>query len=124
MIKNIVFFLAFLLGLSACGTGVDDILGKTLTIYSVDSPATKEHNSEVSVTAKAVSTGGIGDSDLEWSWEQKDGHGIRNTSQEQVGHSSTFRFTTPDEHGDIRIRVTVKGRGESDSSEFTIHVYE
>lgn len=123
MLRALCFL--FLFSLAACGgSAVDDLLGRTLSIYSVDAPSSKQVKSEVSVTAKAVSSGDIADNDLEWIWDQKNGSDVSERSQEQVGHSSTFRFRAPASSGDIRFRVTVKGRGESDSEEFTIRIYD
>ncbi|WP_018610263.1 TRIC cation channel family protein [Uliginosibacterium gangwonense] len=120
------FTLLFLVAcLTACGGGVIDILiGKTLMIYSINAPSQAQVQSIVNVTAKAISSGDIADNDLEWTWDQKSGSGITEATQDQVGHSSTLHFRAPSSSGNIRLRVTVKGKGLSDSQEFTIYVYD
>lgn len=117
--------LLLIASLTACGGSVIDVLiGKSLMIYSIDAPSQAQVQSIVNVTAKAVSSGDIADNDLEWIWDQKSGSGITEVTQDQVGHSSTLHFRAPSSSGNIRLRVTVKGKGLSDSQEFVIYVYD
>lgn len=119
------FILLLIAGLTGCGSGVIDVLiGKSLMIYSVDAPSQAQVQSIVNVTAKAVTSGDIADGDLEWIWDQKSGSNITEATQEQVGHSSTLRFRTPSSSGYIWLRVTVKGKGLSDSQDVSIYVYD
>lgn len=123
MLRKFALLLA-LLSLTGCGNGVIDILiGKSLMIYSIDAPSQAQVQSIVNITAKAVSSGDIGDNDLEWTWSQKSGSGISETSQDQVGHSSNYHFRAPNSSGYITLRVTVKGKGLSDSQDISIYIY-
>ena len=113
--------------LAACGGGGGDIgdwLFNSLSLYSVDAPSSTQVKSSVTVTARAVTTGDIDDSDLEWVWDQTDGSEVTNKTQEQVGKTSVLRFTAPTSSGTFRFKVTVKGKGLSDSSNFSISVYD
>jgi len=122
MLRIIAFCLIF--SLSSCSGKVSNIFGHTLSLYAIDAPHSAQVKSEVTVTARAVTTGDIADTDLEWIWDQKYGSSISERSQQQIGHSSVFRFRAPASSGDIVLRVSVKGKGTSDSEEVTIQIYD
>ncbi|MDP5240365.1 hypothetical protein Q9Q94_12550 [Uliginosibacterium sp. 31-16] len=108
--------------LAACGGGgVENILN-SLWIYSVDAPSHANNDADVTVTARASSTGNISDDDMDWSWHQNSGKEVSNLSIEKVGNSSVLRFKAPSENTTVSFTVKVEAKGLSDSENLSITV--
>lgn len=119
-LRNVVLSAAFVL-LAACGGGLNDLFS-SLWIYSVDAPSRVDRDANVSIIARAGSTGDISSDDMEWTWEQTGGDAIRNQTVERGSNSSILRFKAPSSSGTLDLKVTLRAKGLGDSESMNITV--
>ncbi|GAB2894893.1 hypothetical protein GCM10027046_25130 [Uliginosibacterium flavum] len=121
-LRNVVLSTTFAL-LAACGGGggLNDLFS-SLWIYSVESPSRVDTDADVSVIARAGSTGDISSDDMEWTWDQTGGDAIRNQTVERGSNSSILRFKAPSSSGTLTLKVTLRAKGLADSESLNITV--
>lgn len=122
--------LALPLGLSllaGCGGGADNpfsILYTWIGINDLSYPKDESTNSEITIEARASSTGEISGGDIDWDLNRTSGHDISNLRKElsDSNHKVTYRFTAPSDSGTIYFDIKVKAHGYSDTRSFSIDI--
>ncbi|MBS1211173.1 MAG: hypothetical protein H6R19_3571 [Proteobacteria bacterium] len=122
--------LALPLGLSllaGCGGGADNpfsILYTWIGINDLSYPKDESTNSEITIEARASSTGEISGGDIDWDLNRTSGHDISNLRKtlSDNNHKVTYRFTAPSDSGTIYFDIKVKAHGYSDTRSFSIDI--
>ncbi|HEX5125699.1 MAG TPA: hypothetical protein VFW00_03080 [Rhodocyclaceae bacterium] len=96
-------------------------LPDSITISSLNGPSGGQVGQPVSLNVKVVTTGGIADNEITYTWVQTAGTPVVSSSQGDGSHESTLTFTAG-VTGTVTYTVTATARGKTASQSKSVPI--
>ena len=110
--------------LAGCGSGDGDAVSPaqdSITISSLDGPSGGQVGQPVSLNVKVVTTGGIADNEITYTWQQTAGTAVVSQSQGDGSHESTLTYVAG-VTGNVTYTVTATARGKTASQSKSVPI--